>query len=270
MPERYDRDDLYDIPPMVPDEDHGDIHRSNRRAMEREIVPPARRGRASASSGGVRLLLTVLCILVAGGIVAGYYFYTEYQTDLRQTQLRLNDFERILAATGDDAERSAEELTADIEHAVEQYDLLWANWRQSNRVHDDLRSEIARLELTNTGRDEVIASNNRAILGLSREMNELTDAIAEIGGELGILETLTSDINTIRQGGSGGDEAALETIVLRVDNLEQAIASVDTHRMQINDSLYRMQEHIEELQRTILTPATRQQPNPPAGGTPLQ
>ena len=252
MPKRSQdsKEDLYNIPPMVPDPDHVDSHRSGRRARGQEIVPPVGGGgrigggggvgRGNVGgiggigelSGGVQFLLAVLTVIALGGSAAAYYFYDQYQTDLRQTQLRLNDLERTLALTGEDAAEEAAEIMSKVEVTIEQYDLLWANWRNNNQTIDDIRSEIARNELANQ-------QNHQAI----------QQAITAMGGELGTLQGLQADMANMQQnvgGGSGGDQNLVE----RVETLEQV---VDTYRRQTNDSLFRLQEHLEELQRLVLT-----------------
>ncbi len=253
---------------MVPERDHLDSHRSNRRAQKQEIVRPARRGaRRGKSSGGVRVLLTLLSLAVVGGGAGGYYFYTEYETDLRQTQLRLGDLERRLALTGEDAEESAVAIMAEVERTIEQYDLLWANWRTNNQTLDDIRSEIARLELVNEGQDEVAVNNSQAIsrgdeallaqgVQLStivRELAVVSGDMAAMNSELSAILSLQSDIEGIRDSVNSGDSTVLG-LVGRLESMEQAMESIDAYRLQTNDSLFRLQEYIEELQRTVNRP----------------
>ena len=246
MPKRSQdsKEDLYNIPPMVPDPDHVDSHRSGRRARGQEIVPPPPGGRIGGGggrgvgagsigelSGGLQFLLAVLTIIALGGSAAAYYFYDQYQTDLRQTQLRLNDLERTLALTGEGAAEEAAQIMEKVEETIEQYDLLWANWRNNNQTIDDIRGEIARNELANQ-------QNHQAI----------QQAITDMGGELGTLQGLQADMATMQQNVSSG-EGGDQNLVERVETLEQV---VDTYRRQTNDSLFRLQEHLEELQRLVL------------------
>ena len=267
MPAMSENDDMNEIPSMVPDRDHMDTHLGNRRAKEQEIAPPGYyRARVErASTWPVRIMLALLTLAVGANGYLGWYFYNEmYQTDLRQTDLRLGDLELQLNVTGQEAAEEASSLREGMEIAIEQYDLLWANWRRINQEIEDIMSEIARLVLVNEGQDEATANNSgqiatvndamsdvqRRVNGINNDLQSLNDLVAEHDREMQNLGEMEGDLESIRQALSSGDSTVLG-LVGRLEYMEQSMESVNAHRLQINQTLFRLQEQIESLQTLI-------------------
>ena len=267
MPAMSENDDMNEIPSMVPDRDHMDTHLGNRRAKEQEIAPPGYyRARVErASTWPVRIMLALLTLAVGANGYLGWYFYNEmYQTDLRQTDLRLGDLELQLNVTGQEAAEEASSLRESMRIAIEQYDLLWANWRRINQEIEDILSEIARLGLVNEGQDEATANNSgqiatvndamsdvqRRVNGINNDLQSLDDLVAEHDREMRNLGEMEGDLESIRQALSSGDSTVLG-LVGRLEYMEQSMESVNAHRLQINQTLFRLQEQIESLQTLI-------------------
>lgn len=261
MPEQ---DDLNDVPSMVPDSDHRETHHGNRRAREQQIAPSGyNRGRIErVSTWPVRIMLALLTLAVGGGGYAGWYFYDDlYRTDLRQTDLRLGDLELQLNVTGQEAADEATNLREGIERTIEQYDLLWRNWRANNQKFEDIESELARLGLINQGQDEIAANNtqqidttNQAITAvqqrvnsINNELQSLNDSVSGLDREMQNLAGMQSDVDSIREALNSGDSTVLG-LIGRLEYMEQSMESVNAHRLQINQSLFRLQEAIESLQ----------------------
>ena len=59
---------------------------------------------------------------------------------------------------------------------------------------------------------------------------------------------MRGDLGSIRTALSSGDSTVLG-LVGRLEYMEQSMESVNAHRLQINESLFRLQENIEALQR---------------------
>jgi chromosome segregation ATPase len=207
-------------------------------------------------------MLSLLTLTVAGGVYAAYYFYGNYQTDLRQAGLRISDLEMALALAGESAEESDNNLMEDINRTIEQYDLLWANWRANNKQFDDIQGEISRLKMTNEGQDEAsvtisqaIAKVNESIISSDTQLNrlkenygQLTQSVNDLDNSLSELGSMRGDLESIRQALNSGDSTVLG-LAGRVEYIEQSLESVNAHRLQINESLFRLQENIEALQR---------------------
>jgi len=263
-----DNDDFKNVPPMVPDRDDVDSHLSNKRSQSQEIVRPSYyTQKVKVSTWPVRIMLTLLTLGMLGGGYSAYYMYGEYQNDLRQADLRIADLELALSLAGDSAEESAMTLIERLDSNFSQIDLLWANWRGNNKDLEDVRSEIARLVLVNEGQDETAANNsqqiantNQALMTSETILNTLTTELAQINlavtslnADMFELEGMRGDLQTIRQSLNSGDSTVLG-LLGRVEYMEESMESVNANRQQINESLLRIQENIQALQRAATTP----------------
>lgn len=258
-----DQDDLQDIPPMVPERDDVDSHLSNKKSQSQEIVRPSYyTEKVKVSTWPVRIMILLLTLAAGAGGYGAYYFYEIYQSDLRQAGLRISDLEMRLALAGESAEESDNNLMDNINRTIEQYDLLWANWRNNNSQFDDIQGEIARLKMTNEGQDEATATNSQAIAAanetlmanetrlnaLNNDYNQLVQSVNGLNSNMEDLGTMRGDLESIRQALNSGDSTVLG-LVGRLEYIEQSMESVNAHRLQINESLFRLQENIEALQR---------------------
>ncbi|SUZ69455.1 uncharacterized protein METZ01_LOCUS22309 [marine metagenome] len=265
-----EKDDLKNIPPLVPERDDVASHRSNKRAQSQEIVRPSYYTRkVEVSTWPVRIMLILLSLGVVVGGYGAYYFYGEYQNTLRQSELRIGDLEVRLALAGESAEESDNDLMDNINRSIEQYDLLWANWRANNRQFEEFQGEIARLKMSNEGQDETTATNSQAIAStnqslmanetqinsLTNEMEVLGQSVTGLNANIDELSSMRSDLESIRLSLTSGDSTVLG-LVGRLEYIEESMESVNAHRLQINESLYRLQESIEALQRVRSVPGS--------------
>lgn len=268
-----ERDDLSEIPSMVPDRDHMDTHRGNQRAREQEIAAPGYyRARVErVSTWPVRIMLALLTVAVSGGGYSGWYFYNDlYRINQSQTSLRLGDLELQLNVTGQDAAEEAANLRDGISRTIEQYDLLWANWRANNQKFEDIEGELARLALVNEGQDEAAANNarriadtneslsaaQRSVNGINNDLQILRESFAGLEREMGNLAGMQDDLESIREALSSGDSTVLG-LVGRLEYVEQSMESVNAHRLQINQTLFNLQEQIESLQTRVGAPGSQ-------------
>tara|TARA_Y100000815_G_C13205529_1_gene448458 strand:- start:70 stop:876 length:807 start_codon:yes stop_codon:yes gene_type:complete len=263
-----EKDDLKDIPPLVPERDDVASHRSNKRAQSQEIVRPSYYTRkVEVSTWPVRIMLILLTLGVVVGSYGAYYFYGEYQNTLRQSELRIGDLEVRLALAGETAVESDNDLMDNINRTIEQYDLLWANWRANNRQFEEFQGEIARLKMSNEGQDETTATNSQAIAStsqslmanetkinsLSNEMDRLNLSLNSLNTSVDELIVMRADVESIRQSLNSGDSTVLG-LVGRLEYMEESMESVNAHRMQVNDLLSQLQGNIEALQRAQSAP----------------
>jgi len=262
-------DELQNIPPMIPDRDDVDSHLNNRRSQKDEIVRPSYyTERTSVSTWPVRILLAALSLFAGGGAYGAYYFYDLYQKNLRQSDLRISELELRLALVDESAAESDSNLMANIEQTIEQYDLLWANWRANNRDFEEFKGEIARLKLVNEGQDEAYSNNSAQlartseslVLAESRlnamvsDLSQITDSLDNVIESVANLGAMRGDLESIRQALNSGDSTVLG-LVGRLEYMEQSMESVNAHRLQINETLFRLQESVESLQRSAASPA---------------
>lgn len=263
-----DEDELHDIPPLVPDRDDVDSHLSNKKAQGQQIVRPNyHTEKVKVSTWPMRIMVALLFIAACGGGYGSYYFYELYQDNLRQTNLRISDLELRLALVDESATESDNTLMENIEQTIEQYDLLWANWRANNRTFEEIQGAIARLELANEGQDEIAANTSQqlantnqavqttqaAVNSLNEDFNQLNQSVAAINNEIAELGSMRSDLETIRQSLNSGDSTVLG-LVGRLEYIEESMESVNAHRLQINENLFRLQQDVEALQRANAGP----------------
>ena len=146
--------------------------------------------------------------------------------------------------------------------------LLWANWRANNRDFEEFKGEISRLKLVNEGQDETAANNSaqlartsESLVSAEARMNAMLSDLAEVSesldslnGSVANLGALRGDLESIRQALNSGDSTVLG-LVGRLEYMEQSMESVNAHRLQINETLFRLQESVESLQRSMSGPA---------------
>jgi prefoldin subunit 5 len=93
-------------------------------------------------------------------------------------------------------------------------------------------------------------TSDTQINNLRNNYNQLMQSVVSLDNSLGELGTLRGDLESIRQALNSGDSTVLG-LAGRVEYIEQSMESVNAHRLQINESLFRLQENIEALQRPI-------------------
>ena len=187
--------------------------------------------------------------------------YEENLDVLEQAELRIADLERRLALAGDSAEESTLNMIDRMDFNFSEIDKLWAARRVINGTLEELQGEIARLALVNEGQDETtaansqqIASTNQAIMAAETKINALNNEVASLNNSLNSLnasvqelDAMRGDLATIRQSLNSGDSTVLG-LAGRLEYIEESMESVNAHRLQINESLFRLQENIEALQ----------------------
>ncbi|MBT3531366.1 MAG: hypothetical protein HOF74_09205 [Gammaproteobacteria bacterium] len=265
-----DNEELHNIPPMVPDRDDVDSHLSNRKSQGQEIVRPSYYAeKVKVSTWPVRIMLTLIVLVMGGAGYGAYYMYGEYETTMRQAELRISDLEGRLALVGDSAEESTLNLIDRLDFNFTEIDKLWAARRVINQNLEDVQSEIAKLSLTNEGQDETTANNSQLIAStnqtlqasetrlnaLTGEMQGIVDSVFDLNAGVQNLTEMQGDLEAIRQALSSGDSTVLG-LVGRLEYMEQSMESINAHRLQVNESLFRLQENIEALQ--LATGATAQ------------
>lgn len=257
-----DKHDLGSIPPIVPDRDDVDTHRSNKRAQGQEIVRPGHYAeKVKVSTWPVRIMLTLIVFTMGGAGYAAYLLYGEYLNYSEQAELRIADLERRLALAGESTEESAFNMFERMDFNFSEIDKLWAARRVINASLEDVQSEIAKIGLVNEGQAETtaansqqIASSNQTVMAAETKINALNTDVAAIMQSVNGLNTsvqeldaMRGDLSSIRQSLNSGDSSGLG-LVGRLEYIEESMESVNAHRLQINESLFRLQENLEALQ----------------------
>ena len=100
----------------------------------------------------------------------------------------------------------------------------------------------------------MIANNTEQFQGsmaeinsLKSELEQVSASIASINTSLRSLENVAQDMANIRASLNNGD-STLVGLQDRMVNLEEAVESIDAFRLQINQTLSRLQQNIENVQ----------------------
>ncbi|PCJ24478.1 MAG: hypothetical protein COA96_09530 [SAR86 cluster bacterium] len=260
-----DNDELKNIPPMVPDRDDVDSHLSNRKAQGQDIVRSSHYTElVKVSTWPVRIMLALIVLVLGASGYGAYIGYDIYQGNLRQAELRLGDLERRLALAGDDVDESTLNIIDRMDFNFSEIDKLWAARRVINSTIGGVQSEVTKLSQANDGQNETIANNSQQIASsnqslmasqtrinaLNTEFSQLVQSVTDLNQGVQELEVMRSDLSSIRQALNSGDSTVLG-LVGRLEYIEGSMESVNAHRLQINESLFRLQENIEALQISI-------------------
>lgn len=260
-----DKDELKNIPPLVPDRDDLATHVGNKRSSKQDIVRSRYRSETvKVSTWPVRIMLILLTLAMGGAGYGAYYMYGVYQNDLRQAELRIGDLERRLALVGDSAEESTLNIIERVDFNFSEIDKLWAARRVINTSLEDIQSEIAKLALVNTGQDEAAATlsqqvasstqaatvNETKINALNTQLTQLSQSVAGLNSSIQELSSMRNSLAAVQQALSSGDSTVIG-LVGRVEYMEESMESVNAHRLQVNESLFRLQETVETLQRSL-------------------
>ncbi len=256
-----DNDDLGRLPPMVPERDDVDSHASNRRAQSQDIVIPARGARPQSGPAGLKVAVGLLIVAALGGAGFAYTYIEQANAEARSAELRIADLERRLSLVGDSAEESTLKMIERMDFNFSEIDKLWAARRVLNGSIEELKSADARLKLVNDDQAEGIAANainaNKAaegVVGVTAKVNSLanelaaaTTSLSQLDADIGQLDGLRGDLQAIRAELNSGDSTVLG-LAGRLEYIEQSMESVNAFRLQVNDSLFRLQQNVETLQ----------------------
>jgi len=263
-----DSDDLKDIPPIVPTRDDVTAHQQARLGQARDIVRPAYAvQKQRVSTWPVRIMLGLLTLAFIGAAAGANYFYGQYQDAMRQADLRIADLERRLALVGEESEDTVINIQETLDFHFSEIDKLWAARNALRTEATDLRSELAKLGLVNEGQDETVAAlttqlqaatgrvnaNETRVNALAGELDTLAQQLAAMDASMAGLATLRNELQAVQTSLNSGDSTLLG-VVGRIDYLEASMESVNAHRLQINETLFRLQENVESVQRQLGAP----------------
>jgi septal ring factor EnvC (AmiA/AmiB activator) len=88
---------------------------------------------------------------------------------------------------------------------------------------------------------------------LANELAAATTALGQLNAQVDELGELRGDLVAIQASLNSGDSTVLG-LAGRLEYVEQSMESVNAYRLQVNDSLYRLQQNVESLQ-SVLRPA---------------
>ncbi len=232
----------------------------------------ARRRPGGGPSGGKMILVNaLLAALVAGLGVAGWFIANQHQLLLVEqgktadANRRLRALEERLRMTDQVISETDAETDEQIDFWESEIRKLWAvtnernkGWIQENqKLLQTQESAINQLQSTNHSLKSAVDRHEQAF----SQQQTLVDQLAGI--ELQLQQVLRGQRDMVDRVNSATQQVA--ALNSRVKENEQAIAAIDTHRVQINNRLGRIEER---LPRPSAAPAPM--PAPAPASTPIQ
>jgi prefoldin subunit 5 len=256
---RDNSEDLHNIPPMVPSRDEV-VTRQRSRNQPDIVNPVSYKETVKVSTWPVRLMLFLLSVAIGAAAYGAFLFHERYIQDMRQADLRIADLENRLSMVGDSAEETTANMIERVDFNFSEIDKLWAARRATNQSIEDL---TGRVSLTETAVKEnkdgvemtaqlitqstsLLEQTRRDVTELRGSINSNSSSIAALNSSVQNLQTVAQELVNLRatlisaQDLSGGLNERLATV-------EEAIEAIDAYRLQINQTVMRLQQTIEEV-----------------------
>ncbi len=254
-----DNDELHDIPPMVPSRD--DVVTRQRARRQPDIVHPTQYAEVvKVSTWPVRIMLFLLTAVIGAAAYGAWLFQDRYERDMLQADRRISDLENRLAMVGDSAEETTANVIERVDFNFSEIDKLWAARRATNQDVTDLTGRVgltedavkqARDDIEMTG--QLIAQTTNLVDETRRQLAELQGSVQQSNQSLASLESNMQNLQAVAQdmvnlratlvstqGASGG-------LNERLAKVEEAIEAIDAYRLQINQTVLRLQQNIEAV-----------------------
>jgi len=247
------KDQIDDIPSIVPERDEVASHRKMKRGNSIPVVEEV----VTGTTGGVRFMLVILTLglFATGG--AGYYFYDQglqMQDQLNSAQGRILQLQNRLNLVDESAEQQSMGLLERVDSNFEQIDLLWANYRnhtaslaELNRFMEDAKGTITSIEGVISGHSKSLNEATAQLATMQNRLETITSNIAGMDDLDQQLSSILTDLNGVKT-----NVASLQNgLVSRVNSTEQDIESINVYRLQLNQTLDTIQSRISELQQRV-------------------
>jgi len=247
------KDQIDDIPSIVPERDEVASHRKMKRGNSIPVVEEV----VTGTTGGVRFMLVILTLglFATGG--AGYYFYDQglqMQDQLNSAQGRILQLQNRLNLVDESAEQQSMGLLERVDSNFEQIDLLWANYRnhtaslaELNRFMEDAKGTITSIEGVISGHSKSLNEATAQLATMQIRLETITSNIAGMDDLDQQLSSILTDLNGVKT-----NVASLQNgLVSRVNSTEQDIESINVYRLQLNQTLDTIQSRISELQQRV-------------------
>lgn len=254
-----DNDDLDNIPSMVPS--HDDVVSRQQARKQPDLVKPVSYAEmVKVSTWPVRIMLTALTLSLAGTAYYGYTLHQQTLGQLEQSNRRISDLEGRLALVGDSAEETMGNIIERVDFNFSEIDKLWAARNATNRNVTDLTGRVAVVEtrsqenlttveetsvrLVNT--TNLVDETRREVASLRNESQQLAQQINEFNTRIQGLQGVAQDLVNLRAEISTAENTSggLSDRLIRV---EEAVEAIDSYRMQMNQTVFRLQQQLETV-----------------------
>jgi chromosome segregation ATPase len=252
-----DNDDFDNIPSMVPSRD--DVNSRQQARQQPDLVKPVSYAElVKVSTWPVRIMLALLTVSLSGAAYYGYDLHQQTLLQLEQSNSRISDLEGRLALVGDSAEETMGNIIERVDFNFSEIDKLWAARNATNTGVTDLTGRVATVENRSQENLTAIEETNvrlvqstnlvedtrRDVATLRTGAEQLTTQLATLTTQLQGLRTVGQDLANLRAEISTAETTSggLSDRLIRV---EEAVEAIDTFRMQMNQTVLRLQQQIE-------------------------
>ena len=252
-----DNDDFDNIPSMVPSRD--DVNSRQQARQQPDLVKPVSYAElVKVSTWPVRIMLALLTVSLGGAVYYGYELHQQTLLQLEQSNSRISDLEGRLALVGDSAEETMGNIIERVDFNFSEIDKLWAARNATNTSVTDLTGRVAivenrsqenltAIEETNVRlvqSTNLIEDTRRDVATLRTGAEQLTTQLATLNTQVQGLRTVGQDLANLRAEISTAETTSggLSDRLIRV---EEAVEAIDTFRMQMNQTVLRLQQQIE-------------------------
>ena len=252
-----DNDDFDNIPSMVPSRD--DVNSRQQARQQPDLVKPVSYAElVKVSTWPVRIMLALLTVSLGGAVYYGYELHQQTLLQLEQSNSRISDLEGRLALVGDSAEETMGNIIERVDFNFSEIDKLWAARNATNTSVTDLTGRVAivenrsqenltAIEETNVRlvqSTNLIEDTHRDVATLRTGAEQLTTQLATLNTQVQGLRTVGQDLANLRAEISTAETTSggLSDRLIRV---EEAVEAIDTFRMQMNQTVLRLQQQIE-------------------------
>lgn len=255
-----DNDEFDDAPPIVPPRD--EVASRQRGREQPDLVRPGQYAeKVKVSTWPVRIMLGLLLLAVAGGGGLGYWLHQQTLADLEQASSRIADLENRLASVGDSTEETTANILERLDMHFSEIDKLWAARNATDEDVEDLTGRVANVETSVEENQTTIEETNQRLVqstnlveetrqdldSVRNELESTTEQVSSLAGSVRNLQTTSEELMDLTES-MGSGEAASEGLSERVTRIEEAIEAIDSYRLQMNQTVRRLQDRIEELQ----------------------
>jgi chromosome segregation ATPase len=254
-----DHDDLDNIPSMVPSRDDV-VSRQQARQQPDLVKPVSYAEMVKVSTWPVRIMLTVLTLSLGGAAYYGYTLHEETLRQLDQSNRRISDLEGRLALVGDSAEETMGNIIERVDFNFSEIDKLWAARNATNRSVTDLTGRVAVVETRSQENLTAVEETNVRLVNATNMLEDARRDVASLRTESQQLAQQLGTLNTQVQGLQG---VAQDLVNLRAEistaettsgglsdrliRVEEAVEAIDAYRMQMNQTVFRLQQQIEAV-----------------------
>lgn len=234
------------IPSIKPEQDEVASYRSSGRSAAPK----------QSNFNGLLVFVIVLLAIVMG--IGGYtLFEVQKKLDrsnelLAQGQVSIQELDGRLAATGTDVSKTLQDLKAQVSTNFSEIDKLWAISHRQNKP--DIQKNVRAIASLKNDLGQRVTSMDASVTQMLTQYQSILDEVSGLReGLLQDNEELITEIALLRgqvQDQSVQQEANnrnLNALTRQLKDTEEAIQSIDRHRLQITQKLAQLQDQIQSV-----------------------